>query len=522
MRGDAAVVTRENPDPVRSAASAALTAVAFAIASLIASRFADESGASYLFPPAAVMMVGGAIAGWWGLLGVLIGHLATPWGAGSTAAGVAAFSIVHGATTAVAVVALHEPRGGTPARLRRVVGYGAVLAPVVSVVLGVAFFALLGRIPADPAAIALLAGRWLVADVVAALVVGLPLLVMVSPRHALGPKTEAALRKWIGDRNAVLQQTAMVLCTWLLAVVITVSLESGFPHWLAVLLVAPVSYAAWTGGVGAAIVTNGVAVVGWIALALAMVEVHGPAVLEPLYATVTLLSAGALVGGLAVGANRFLLERIRTQRSDLEEGFAAIVSSLSAAIEAKDPLTDGHLHRVADLAVTVGAKLGLEGEDLDTLGYAALLHDIGKIGVPEAVLNKPGPLSPSERDAIEKHVEIGVRILEPVKVLAPVLPLVKYHQERWDGLTEGVRYPGYFGLVGERIPLGSRILAVVDAWDAMTNDRPYRRGMPIGVAMAELRAEAGRQFDPAVVSALLAVIEHRSGEIDVGDLRKSG
>src|SRR5690606_4573350 len=106
--------------------------------------------------------------------------------------------------------------------------------------------------------------------------------------------------------------------------------------------------------------------------------------------------------------------------------------------------------------------------------------------------------------------------------LAPVLPLVKYHQERWDGLTQGVRYPGYFGLVGADIPLGSRILAVVDAWDAMTNDRPYRRGMPIGLAMAELRAEAGRQFDPSVVSALLAVIEHRSGEIDIGDLRKSG
>lgn len=492
--------------PLRSVLVVAASAATFAAASLIASRFADGSGASYFFPPAAVMVVAGAVGGWWGLLGVLIGHVATPWGAGSTGTGVLAFTVVHGVTTAICVLALHRPHGGTPWRLRRVVVFGAGVAQASSAALGVGFFVALGRLPLEIGPIAATFGRWLVADVVAVLVLGVPALVLISPPHALGPAATTMLRSWRRDRKAVASSLVLVALVLAAAAGVVTGFDLGFPHWMAVLLVAPVSLAGWVGGVGAAILTNGIAVIGWMALCLVSSGGLAYASLEPLYATVTILAVGAIVGGLAVGANRLLLDKIRAQQRDLALGFDAVVSSLSAAIEAKDPLTDGHLHRVANLAVATGRELGLTEEELTTVRYAALLHDIGKIGVPESILNKPGPLSAAEREKIEEHVTIGVRILQPVGVLAPVLPLVRYHQERWDGLRDGVLYPGYYGLVGEQIPLGARILAAVDAWDAMTNDRPYRLAMTFEAAQAEVLAQAGHQFDPAVVAALLRVV----------------
>jgi putative nucleotidyltransferase with HDIG domain len=233
-------------------------------------------------------------------------------------------------------------------------------------------------------------------------------------------------------------------------------------------------------------------------------------VLAPGYTTVGVFSVFALVGGWLAGRNRHLLDQVRAHELQLERDFERTVASLAAAIEAKDPTTEGHVQRVAHLAVLVGRRLTMGDRELRILRYGAMLHDVGKIGVPETILNKPDGLTPAEKQVMEEHVEIGLRIIRDVEALHEVEPLIRYHQERWDGVRAGVRFPGYFGLAGEEIPLSARVLSVVDAFDAITHDRPYRRGAPVEAALEELRREAGRQFDPRLVEILTDVL--REGE----------
>jgi HD-GYP domain-containing protein (c-di-GMP phosphodiesterase class II) len=152
-------------------------------------------------------------------------------------------------------------------------------------------------------------------------------------------------------------------------------------------------------------------------------------------------------------------------------------------------------------------------DDLRTLRFGAIFHDIGKIAVPEAILNKRGPLTAQERSEIELHTIAGERILSSVPFLEDVLPLVRHEHERWDGRG----YPD--GLEGEGLPLGSRIILACDAFDAMTSDRPYRAAMSEADARAELLAGAGTQFDERVVSALLQVLEAQGPQPAVSDAR---
>ncbi|HSL81536.1 MAG TPA: HD-GYP domain-containing protein [Thermoanaerobaculia bacterium] len=182
------------------------------------------------------------------------------------------------------------------------------------------------------------------------------------------------------------------------------------------------------------------------------------------------------------------------------------VVELLAVLHEVDPTAIDHQWRVARRAMALGEALGLGYEETRALWYGGLLHDVGKIGVPAEVLGKRGPLTRTERAQVQLHPELGAAILEDLVGLEEVARLVLHHQERWDGRREG-RYPGYpTGLAGDAIPLGARILAVVDAYDAMTSDRPYRRGLPAAAAAAELQRQAGRQFDPRVVAAFLGVV----------------
>jgi putative nucleotidyltransferase with HDIG domain len=183
---------------------------------------------------------------------------------------------------------------------------------------------------------------------------------------------------------------------------------------------------------------------------------------------------------------------------ELEGAFLTTLGVIADAVELQDPYTADHANEVAGLAVRVGERLGVGGSELDRLRYGALLHDVGKIGVPGELLRKPGPLSPNERTRMEAHTAIGARMLERIPFLAPVAPLVRSAHERFDGGG----YPD--GLAGEQIPRGAMIIATCDAWHAMTSDRPYRKAMPHDAAIAELRAGAGTQFDPNVVEALIA------------------
>jgi HD-GYP domain-containing protein (c-di-GMP phosphodiesterase class II) len=154
-------------------------------------------------------------------------------------------------------------------------------------------------------------------------------------------------------------------------------------------------------------------------------------------------------------------------------------------------------------AEAVAQVLGVAGSDLRDIRYGAAFHDIGKIAVPESVLNKPGPLTDEERGQVERHVLIGEQILAPVEFLSNVRVIVRHGHERWDGMG----YPDR--LAGEEIPLGSRIVLACDAYDAMTTDRPYRQAMSRKAARAELRLHAGHQFDPRVIDTLIEVLDRR-------------
>ena len=167
--------------------------------------------------------------------------------------------------------------------------------------------------------------------------------------------------------------------------------------------------------------------------------------------------------------------------------------ALSRAIEARDPFSSGHAARVGVMAEVVAARMGWDEGEIEVLRAGAALHDVGKLGVPERILRKPGPLDESELAEIRRHPEEGARMVAKVRELRMAVPAVLYHHEWWDGSG----YP--LGVAGEGIPPEARILAVVDAFDAMTADRSYRRAMSESLAVAELERCAGSQFDPEVV-----------------------
>jgi diguanylate cyclase (GGDEF)-like protein/putative nucleotidyltransferase with HDIG domain len=193
------------------------------------------------------------------------------------------------------------------------------------------------------------------------------------------------------------------------------------------------------------------------------------------------------------------LGRLSTEKVHAEEVAALhlrTIEALSLAIDAKDRTTSEHLRRVELFAIEIGKELGLSQDELDALRAAALLHDIGKLAVPEHIISKPGTLTPEEFEKMKIHAIVGAEILEEVDFPYPVVPIVRAHHEKWDGSG----YP--HGLRGEKIPIGARILAVVDCLDALASDRQYRRAMPLREAMAHVASEAGTSYDPKVVEIL--------------------
>jgi HD-GYP domain-containing protein (c-di-GMP phosphodiesterase class II) len=195
----------------------------------------------------------------------------------------------------------------------------------------------------------------------------------------------------------------------------------------------------------------------------------------------------------------------REAAQTLERAYLSTVEALANALEAKDEYTGDHARALAEMAIAVGRQLGIRGDRLKMLELAALFHDIGKIGVASEIIRKPGRLSAAERSEMERHPDIGARILAPVPFLQAIRPIVRACHERWDGRG----YPGL--LRGGAIPLEARIILVCDAYHAMTTDRPYRRALPPGEAERRLRDAAGTQFDPTVVERFLQLL--REGRI---------
>jgi diguanylate cyclase (GGDEF)-like protein len=208
------------------------------------------------------------------------------------------------------------------------------------------------------------------------------------------------------------------------------------------------------------------------------------------------------LGVLVMNQVASLLSQLESSRA-LQRLYREMVAALSTALEAKDAYTSRHTSEVVDLAVDVSGWLGLSGDDLRAAELGALLHDVGKIRIPESILNKPGALSREEWAVVRTHPEVGEKILAPIASLRDVLPIVRSHHERWDGLG----YPDR--LAGEKIPLGARIVAVCDAFRAMVEPRPYRGALDVDRALQTLRAGSGSQFDPACVEALFGVLADR-------------
>jgi putative two-component system response regulator len=208
---------------------------------------------------------------------------------------------------------------------------------------------------------------------------------------------------------------------------------------------------------------------------------------------------------LARSDTRLVLARVRALLRARRRGgdmvpLESVLKTLEQTVEAKDDITGGHQQRLGAYATLIGERLGLAGRALDALRTGARLHDVGKIGVDEAILRKPGALSADEYARIQQHTLIGEHILGPLCLSAPITAIVRSHHERWDGRG----YPD--SLAGEDIPLGARIVAVADAFDAMTAERPYSQPMTVEAAIERLRAGAGAQWDPEVVEVMLEVL----------------
>ncbi|MFN4033097.1 MAG: HD domain-containing phosphohydrolase [Fimbriimonadales bacterium] len=196
-----------------------------------------------------------------------------------------------------------------------------------------------------------------------------------------------------------------------------------------------------------------------------------------------------------------LSSQARAYEDAVQQSYRATLDALLAALDTRDTETEGHSERVAAYTMAMARRLNLSPSELSDIERGALLHDIGKIGVPDSILYKPEPLTPEEWEIMRQHPVIGYRMCMKVDALRPAAPIVLHHHERWDG--QG--YP--YGLAGEAIPLGARIFAIADTLDAMTSDRPYRQAQSFAEAREEIVRCSGTQFDPEMVKLFLEIPE---------------
>lgn len=494
-----------------------------------------SGGLLFPFTPA-ISLTAGILFGWLGILGAALGQLAAVWYLLRSFPTAVAFSASFSLTGIAAwLLFQHVPRLGRGLPNLRSFLWTLAAALAGGIAGSVATYLLAQPLEAP----AIWIWTWATGALVSVVLLAPPILLGMDRRGRrwlaflpdefrpfdLQPEREIA---GVGEETVVLappppvfdQKTArdvltgasMILATAALALTM-VGLLPHWTGWATLLYLLPILWAALNHGLrGGILAASGSGICHLLGLA-AMAVSHGvPEIGREVWAgradLLILSFAGALVGWSRERELRLREELIESNRL-LRRDLVRISEALMQAVEAKDAYTGGHLRRVGDYAVAVGEKLGLRGRDLETLHYASLLHDVGKLGVPESVLRKEGPLDASEVELMRRHPEIGARMLERLDLLNGAAPLVLHHQERFDGNLAG-QHPGYpRGLAGEAIPLGARIIAVVDAFDAMTTTRPYRAALPPEEATAVLRRERGRQFDPKVVDAFLDSLAER-------------
>ena len=483
-----------------------------------------------------VAWISGLLFGWPGVLGASVGQLFGAWATqGSFLAGLGlAVSVALSGATAF-LVFCHVP------------GIGRGL-PTLRSYIWLLLSAMLGGLLTAFGASVVLGGFpgprfWNAAaeGLIAALVLGPPLL-LVADRHLrrwmepiLGEKPARRPRRLAGlpavptldsggqetvvlstrsypeGRRILLVGLAMVLGLTVAVVPLSILLPRG-GSWAVLLYVIPILWSGTQYGLRGGVLAASASGLFYL-IGAAWIDLAGLGDGIDVWSRCADLVILSLVGAF-VGRSREHEVRMRDELADsnrlLRRDLLRVAQALTQAVEAKDSYTEGHLRRVSEYAVAVGGRLGLRGKDLEMIHYASMLHDIGKIGIPEEILRKQGPLNEHESEIMRRHADIGARLLEKLDLLRDAAPIVRAHQERFDGAMDETRYPGYpMGLQGDAIPLGARIIAVVDAFDAMTTTRPYRAALPVDSAVAELRRQCGRQFDPRVVDAFLEELAER-------------
>jgi len=209
--------------------------------------------------------------------------------------------------------------------------------------------------------------------------------------------------------------------------------------------------------------------------------------------------------GVLYSAERVRSKELQQALDEAREMYVATMRSLAQVVEAKDPTTRGHLDRTAHYGLALARRVDPVLADRREVIYGFFLHDIGKVGIPDSILCKTGPLNDLEWIVMRSHPHVGAKIVEPIPFMGEAVEIVRSHHERYDGSG----YP--LGLRGEEIPLGARIFAIADAFDAMTSDRPYRRALPTEEAVAQIQAGSGTQFDPTCVEAFIELVAEDDG-----------
>lgn len=209
-----------------------------------------------------------------------------------------------------------------------------------------------------------------------------------------------------------------------------------------------------------------------------------------------------LAGQASIAADNIrLFESTQRAMLDIVAAYDATIEGWSRALDLRDRETHGHTQRVLDLTLRLAQVMGIPAKEWPHLRRGVLLHDIGKIAIPDRILHKPGPLTPEEWEIMRRHPEVAYEMLKDINYLKPALDIPYCHHEKWDGSG----YPR--GLKGEQIPLAARLFAVVDVWDALTSDRPYRKAFTLQEALDYIRSQSGTHFDPKVVEAFVKLIE---------------
>ncbi|MBI1723026.1 MAG: HD domain-containing protein [Gemmatimonadetes bacterium] len=494
---------------------------AYAALNLLSARFEVTAGVSMVFPASALGVAAAMVWRTETALAVFAATLLTPWQSATPLVYLLFYGVGNVLEALLPSYALRSRRGGRDLGVAgRFILWACLANTALNFVVAHAPQVAAGAYLFD----AELAGAlvaWTVADGMAIAIFATPAILALRPdlfvEHA-----PAVSRAFLRKRGTLAVTAVLVV---LVSAAIYV-FDRGFPgafNWPAVFYLIPLLVMLMEGGLPAVLLTNAVVAAAYLATLvlesrfLGTMPFRSAERLFAIYGNLAVFLAFSGFAGAIRSRNEWLVARLKRRWARLRATFDATVTALAAAVEAADPETLRHLDRVRRHCVAIAKRMGLSAHQVDIVQYAALLHDVGKIGVSQGLITKPGPLDPNETAAMQRHVELGAQILERSGVLPETVQLVRYHEERWDGSTTG-RYPGSYGLAGEAIPIGARIIAVADAFDAMVSDRSYRKALGVEYAAAELKREAGRQFDPEVVRVFLEIVEEeKAGEPAAGE-----